>query len=400
MPQHIILIDSDHTRNLWPLTATRPIAELRVGILSISDKWRKYFGAEVTHYTTEYLSKKYPLHLAEDNFIIDGSVLPNEELIYLLNCLNNNQWIMHHDQFVAARLTAKQVETYLQTKSITNNMMELINCNRVHNLWDIFTYNDLELRNDYQLLTKDKISQQLNKTNTILGDQIFIEAGAKINCAILNSETGPIFIDKDAEIMEGSMIRGPFYLGEKAQVKMGAKIYGATTIGPSCKVGGEVHNAVFYANSNKSHDGYIGNAVIGEWCNIGADTNSSNLKNNYEQVKVWSYAQNKFAASGTIFCGLMMGDHAKCGINTMFNTGTVVGVGANVFGDGFPRQFIPDFAWGGASGFTTFQLDKFYQTASIVMQRRGITLQDIDKSILEYIYNINAPYRSWEKSNS
>lgn len=397
--QNIILYDSAHTQDLWPLTATRPVGELRIGILTIREKWEKRWNAKVSYKTADYLQKKFPLTIEEDNFLIDASILPNEELNYLLTCLNTNQFISHESRFVAARLNRRQVESFFQVGgTITDNALELINCKRVQHLWEIFGFNDLELKNDYEILTKDKNSIALHASNQHFGTQLFIEDGAKIKASILNSETGPIYISKNTEIMEGAMIRGPFYLGENAQVKMGAKIYGATTIGPGCRVGGEINNSVFYANSNKAHDGFIGNAVIGEWCNIGADSNNSNLKNNYDIVKIWNYPTQRFIPTGSIFCGLMMGDHAKCGINTMFNTGTVVGVGANVFGDGFPRQFIPDFAWGGNSGFTTFKLDKFYETAKTVMLRRNQELNEFDRDILKHIYDTSAVNRSWEKS--
>ena len=397
--QNIILFDSAHTKDLWPLTATRPVGELRIGILTIREKWAKRLDAQVSYKTADYLEKKYPLHIEEDNLVIDASVMPNEELIYLIGCLNTNQYITHQNRFVAAKLNKRQVEAFIQDGSKnTNNALELINCRRVQNLWEIFSYNELELKDDFELLTKDKTSIELHSSNTHFGSQLFIEEGAKIRASILNSETGPIYISKNAEIMEGSMIRGPFFLGENAQVKMGAKIYGATTIGPGCRVGGEINNSVFYANSNKAHDGFIGNAVIGEWCNIGADSNNSNLKNNYEIVKIWNYPTQRFVSTGNLFCGLMMGDHAKCGINTMFNTGTVVGVGANVFGDGFPRQYIADFSWGGNSGFTTFKLDKFFETAKTVMSRRNQELSEIDRDIIKHIFETTAAYRSWEKS--
>ncbi|HOJ91040.1 MAG TPA: putative sugar nucleotidyl transferase, partial [Saprospiraceae bacterium] len=261
--QNIILHDSAHTQDLWPLTATRPVGELRIGILTIREKWEKRWNAKVSYKTADYLQKKFPLTIEEDNFLIDASILPNEELNYLLTCLNTNQFISHESRFVAARLNRRQVESFFQVGgTITDNALELINCKRIQHLWEIFGFNDLELKNDYEILTKDKNSIALHASNQHFGTQLFIEDGAKINASILNSETGPIYISKNAEIMEGAMIRGPFYLGENAQVKMGAKIYGATTIGPGCRVGGEINNSVFYANSNKAHDGFIGNAVI------------------------------------------------------------------------------------------------------------------------------------------
>jgi UDP-N-acetylglucosamine diphosphorylase/glucosamine-1-phosphate N-acetyltransferase len=229
-------------------------------------------------------------------------------------------------------------------------------------------------------------------------ERIFAEEGAKVEYSILNAAEGPIYIGKGAEIMEGCKVRGPFALCENAVLKLDAKIYGATTVGPECRVGGEVSNVVFLGYSNKGHDGFLGNSVIGEWCNIGADTNSSNLKNTYEPVKLWSYATGRFEKTGLTFCGLMMGDHAKCGINTMFNTGTVAGVGANIFGTGFPRNFIPSFAWGGAQGFETFQPAKFFITAEAMMTRRKIKLTSTDKDILNEVFRLTAGYRYWENN--
>jgi UDP-N-acetylglucosamine diphosphorylase/glucosamine-1-phosphate N-acetyltransferase len=270
--------------------------------------------------------------------------------------------------------------------------------NILKNLWQIFQENEKNLQEDFAVITKGKQSQELSATNRIIGKNIFIEEGAKLEHCILNTGTGPIYIGKEAEIMEGSMIRGGLALCDHAQIKMGAKIYGATTIGPYCKVGGEINNSVLFGYSNKAHDGFLGNAVLGEWCNVGADTNNSNLKNNYEPVKLWSYESKRFEKTGTNFCGLIMGDHAKCGINTMFNTGTVVGVGANIFGDGYPRQFIPDFAWGGASGFSTFHIDKFFETAEIVLSRRNKTLDQAMRNMLTQVYEQTLPFRHWEKS--
>ncbi|EIM78671.1 transferase hexapeptide repeat containing protein [Nitritalea halalkaliphila LW7] len=234
-------------------------------------------------------------------------------------------------------------------------------------------------------------------TKVYAPENIFIAPGARVHAAVLNASTGPIYIGKDAEVQEGALIRGPFSMGEGSVVNMGAKVRGDTSLGPHCKIGGEVSNAVFFGYSNKGHDGFLGNAVIGEWCNLGADTNNSNLKNNYAPVKVWDYSKGRFTQTGLQFCGLLMGDHAKCGINTMFNTGTVVGVGANVFGAGFPRNFVPDFSWGGAAGLSTFTFSKFEETASVVMKRRGLDFDAVEKNILVHVFQLTAAYRIWEK---
>jgi UDP-N-acetylglucosamine diphosphorylase/glucosamine-1-phosphate N-acetyltransferase len=271
----------------------------------------------------------------------------------------------------------------------------------IYKIWHLFTYNDQAIRFDFKHITANRTSELLNETNILINkEQIFVEPGARVQGAFLNASTGPIYISKNAEVMEGSFIRGPFALGESSSTKMGTKIYGATTIGPHCKVGGEVSNSILFGYSNKGHDGFIGNAVIGEWCNIGADSNSSNLKNNYANVKVWSHILNKFENTGLTFCGLMMADHAKCGINTMFNTATVVGVAANIFGSGFPRTFIPSFAWGGAQGFETFQLNKVIEMATQMCQRRGVDFDEIEQAIIKHVFDETVSQRYWEKQEN
>jgi UDP-N-acetylglucosamine diphosphorylase/glucosamine-1-phosphate N-acetyltransferase len=267
--------------------------------------------------------------------------------------------------------------------------------------WHIFQFNAAEIRKDFILLTAGRKSQPIQDPHTrCYGEhQIFIEEGVQIRAAILNAEGGPIYLGKNSEVQEGALIRGPFALCEGSTVNMGAKLRGDTTIGPYSKVGGEVSNSVIMGYSNKGHDGFLGNSVIGEWCNLGADTNTSNLKNNYAPVKLWDYTKGGFANTGLQFCGLMMGDHSKCGINTMFNTGTVIGVGANVFGDGFPRNFIPSFAWGGAAGFSTFTPPKFHETAQAVYARRGKEWGPDQKEILDKVFDLTKSYRIWDKTS-
>ena len=261
-------------------------------------------------------------------------------------------------------------------------------------LWDIFSKNDSAIRDDFSLLTEGRKSQPISSSNKFAGSQqIFIEKGAVVECSVLNATNGPIYIGKNAEVMEGCLIRGPFALGENAVLKMGAKIYGATTIGPYCKVGGEVNNSVFQSNSNKAHDGFLGNSVIGEWCNLGADTNNSNLKNNYANVKIWSHATEEMVDTGMQFCGLFMGDHSKSGINTMFNTGTVVGVNANIYGSDFPIHFVPSFSWGTAQGFSDYRLEKALEVAERVMARRNQKLTTSERKILSHIFNLTNRFR-------
>lgn len=399
---NIILFDAEERKELLPLTYTKPVAELRLGILKISEKWEKNLSKKISYLTEDYLSEKFKIKIEEDNLLINGSLIPNGDLIKQLEKLDNNQALIWNGSLIAARMNfnaVKNIKKNENFESISVLYLDDSSCiNKINHLWDLFQKNDQELKNDFNLLTKNRKSEKISNTNTILGKgEIFIEKGAKVEATVLNSSNGPIYIDKNAEIMEGSMIRGPFYLGQNSVVKMGAKIYGATTIGKHCKVGGEINNSIFHSYSNKAHDGFLGNSVIGQWCNIGADVNNSNLKNNYTKVKLWNYDKERFVNTNSQFCGLIMGDHSKVGINTMFNTGTVVGVSTNIFGPGFPRTFIPSFAWGGNHGFSTFKLKKAFDTAETMMKRRGIILDGIEMKILQKVYSDSVKYRAWEK---
>lgn len=399
---NIILFDDISRDHLLPLTYTRPVCELRVGIITIREKWEKWLNGKSSCITQDYLSEKFPIDIEEQNFVINGSVLPSKLLCRLINQLDNNEALLQNGELIAARLNREQFEHLMNEEEIEELKgfdVEDTPFIKINNLWDIFSYNNEAIRDDFQLLTDGKISEPISDSNRVIGkDNIFIEEGAKVECAILNASTGPIYVGKNAEIMEGATLRGPIALCEHATVKMGAKIYGATTLGPHCKAGGEVSNSVFTGYSSKAHDGYLGDSVLGEWCNLGADTNNSNLKNNYTEVKLWNYPNERFLTSGKQFCGLIMGDHSKCGINSMFNTGTVVGVFANIFGDGFPRNFIPSFAWGGANGYSTYKISKAFDTAERVMLRRSKALTDIEKAILEKVYENSAQFRAWEVS--
>jgi UDP-N-acetylglucosamine diphosphorylase/glucosamine-1-phosphate N-acetyltransferase len=305
--------------------------------------------------------------------------------------LETNQAIFKGDEVVAFYTNETQDEVDFDTYEIIDYTDE---CLTVEHTWDIFAKNDAALREDFELITEGRTSQPIPKSvNVIAPENIFIEEGAKLEFVTLNASTGPIYIGKNSEIMEGSVIRGPFALCESGRVKLASKVYGATTVGPHSVIGGEVNNSVLFSYSNKGHDGFLGNSVLGEWCNIGADSNNSNLKNNYEEVKLWSYETEGFAKTGLQFCGLMMGDHSKCGINTMFNTGTVVGVSANIFGAGFPRNFVPSFSWGGASGFTTYITKKAFETARLVMSRRGVEFDEKEAAILEHIFEKTKKWR-------
>ncbi len=386
-----ILFDGTVRNALLPFTFTRPVADIRIGILTIREKWEKYLGYTTTTLTEEYLMEKYPMVEMEENIMINASFLPNPILIDMVQNLNPKEAILFGEEIIAFHTHDTQEDIDFDEYELIEYEGDVL---RIENTWDIFAKNDAAIREDFELLTEDRFSQPIPKSvNVIAPENIFIEEGAKLEFVTLNASIGPIYIGKNAEIMEGSVIRGPFALCEEAQVKLATKVYGATTVGPHCRIGGEVNNSVLFGYSNKGHDGFLGNSVLGEWCNIGADSNNSNLKNNYEEVRLWSYETEGFARTGLQFCGLMMGDHSKCGINTMFNTGTVVGVSTNIFGSGFPRNFVPSFSWGGASGFTTYITKKAFETAKIVMSRRHVEFTEQDAKILEHVFEETKKYR-------
>ena len=395
----IILFDPVKTRqDLLPLTYTRPIADCRVGILTIRQKWEHYLGNNSYSLTEAYLEAKYPACKESGARIyINGSILPTLPMVDVIKNLKEEQ-VLLDGNIILAYCTAKSQINYNNIEAIAHAAQKIAftdSYQKVNYPFDIFKLNGGAIEADFKLITVGRKSQPFSDTNTVLGDssRLFIEEGATIECSILNTKGGVIYIGKDAEIMEGCTVRGPFALCEHSGLKMAAKIYGDTTIGPYCKVGGEVSNTVFFGYSNKGHDGFIGNSVIAEWCNIGADTNCSNLKNNYGTVEVWNYREEKYIGTGLQFHGLIVADHAKSGINTMFNTGTIVGVAANVFGGGFPDKFIPSFSWGGANEFTTFLLDKAIEVASRMMERRGIALTQADIDILTEVCKRDTKYR-------
>jgi len=386
-----ILFDGPSRNNLLPFTYTRPVADIRIGILTIREKWETYLGFTTTTLTEDYLSEKYPMVEMDENVMINASFLPNNELAEMVKNLEENQAIFKGEDVIAFFSKETQENIDFEHYEAIEFNDDLI---KIEHTWDIFRKNGEALSEDFELLTKGRKSQPIPSSNRVIdASNVFIEEGAKLEFTILNASTGPIYIGKDAEIMEGSIIRGPFALCEGSTVKLGAKIYGPTTVGPFCKVGGEVTNAVLFAYSNKAHEGYLGNSVLGEWCNIGADTNTSNLKNDYSEVRLWDYQTESFAKTGLQFCGLMMGDHSKCGINTMFNTGTVVGVSANIFGSGFPRNFIPSFSWGGHGGFTTYLTKKAFEVAKVVMSRRNIEFSEQDAEILKHVFEETKRFR-------
>lgn len=372
--------DSENIASLYPLTLTRPAADLRVGICTIAEKWKIRLSANQFGYiTSEHLSKKFT-KIENADLLINGHLLPNDILLKAVSNLKSGQALYQGNVLLASYGQESE-------KIEFENPISLI-----QRPFEIFKLNHQEIISDFDILTKNRTSATLSNSNKHFGKYpIFLEDGAVAECATFNTNDGPIYLGKNTEVMEGSIVRGPLAMCEGSKLKLGTKVYGATTLGPFCNVGGEVNNIVLHGYSNKGHDGFLGNAVLGEWCNIGADTNCSNLKNTYEEVKVWNYASSRFERSGQQFCGLIMGDHSKCGINTMFNTGTVVGVACNLFGAGFPRQFIPDFSWGGASGFVPHQMPAVEKTAKLVMVRRNKEFNENEQSILHWIYDHYTP---------
>lgn len=383
-----ILFDGKNRTSLLPLTFTRPVGDLRVGIITIKEKWERFLGAKTSFKTEPYLSTKFPMVEGEINCLIYGGLLPNPTLVESIRGLKAGQSLIDSQGNLLA-LVIDQAGLSSFNNEIPEDFDKIVfegEAKAITRPWHIFQLNDYALRADFKMLTEGRVSQPISNTNKTFGDEIFLEEGAWVECAVLNATSGPIYIGRNAEVMEGSLIRGGLALCEGAGLKMGSKIYGASTFGPHCKIGGEVGNSVFQAYSNKGHEGYVGNTVVGEWCNFGADTNTSNLKNNYASVKLWSYEESRFVDTGTQFCGLIMGDHSKVGINTMFNTGTVVGVSCNIFGDGYPRNFIPSFSWGGAAGFTPYKYEAAAEVAARMMERRKITFDEVENAILKHLH--------------
>ena len=388
-----ILFDGNQREALLPFTYTRPVADIRIGILTIREKWEHYLGAVTSSKTEDYLAGKYPLVAGTSNVFVNGTYLPDPNLESRIKSLKVGEALVKSGELIAcatgASVDLQDIEAYAVKELETNPMC-------LRNTWEIFSRNGEVLETDYQLLTNGRNSAAISETNKLIHpERIFVEEGAKVEYSILNASEGPIYIGKNAEIMEGSLIRGGFALCDNAVVKMGAQIYGPTTVGPFGKVCGEVSNSVIFGYSSKGHDGYLGNSVLGEWCNIGADSNNSNLKNNYAKVRLWNYATERFDQTGLQFCGLMMGDHSKTAINTMFNTGTVIGVNTNIYVPGFPRNFIPSFSWGGASGFMAYHPEKAFEAARVMMARRNVEFTEEDAEILRHVYEITGKYRKY-----
>ncbi len=396
----LILFDDQSWAGLLPLTWLRPVCELRIGVSTQRERWERLLDGLATPLTQDYLAGEFPIHVALDNFFINASLLPTPELVREIVGLDKGEALTKGDDLLAARLDRDAIERLSGDGGEVDTLPGYEYTAEVTLLrrpYDLFVHNAAVIAADLADLTAGRDSAPLSASNTVIGDHaVFLEEGARCEAAVLNVTQGPIYLGRDAEVMEGCLLRGPIAVCDGAVLKMGAKVYPGTTVGPHSKAGGEINNVVFQGNCNKGHDGYLGNAVIGQWCNLGADTNASNLKNNYADTRLWHYGTGRFEPTGLQFCGLIMGDHAKCGINTMFNTATVVGVGANVFGDGFPRTFVPDFSWGGAGGQTTYQLDKMIETVERVYARRATTLSTEGRASLRACFDLTAKHRPWE----
>ena len=394
---NFILFDDERYFSFLPLTHTRPVADLRCGFFTMQERWHHLLLSPPSFLSQPHLSEKFPLITGNDNILINSGLFPSAPLMEAIVQLKKNTYLIQNHVLLAARCSEEQTMAFdISTIQSSGNAIEFNGpVQFLNHPWDLFQLNGMAIEYDVHLLTNGRTSAPVSDTNTVLGHRLFIEEGARVEASVINTLSGPVYIARGAEIMEGCMIRGPLGLGKDSVLKMGAKVYGATTLGPGCKAGGELNNVVFQANSNKAHDGFLGNSVLGEWCNIGADSNNSNLKNNYAEVRLWSYKTGKFEYTGLQFCGLIMGDHSKCGINTMFNTGTVIGVACNIFGSGFPRNFVPDFSWGGAQGMEVYQPKKVFEVAELVMQRRKLSLEETDKKILSWVFEQTAPMRKY-----
>lgn len=395
---NLIFFDNDFRANLLPFTYTRPVAALKAGYLSIAEKWKHLLDAEISYLTQDYLSEQFPVRYSGENIYITGNLLPDDFIISRISTLAGNTGYKCGDQYLFFRSDRKLTFPVEFPENIDWSELNHHQPAFIEEIADLQTCLKDEITRDISLLRKGCQNASANERVFYSGEHpVWIAQGVKLGYCYLNTSDGPVYIGHNSEVMDGAMIKGPFILGKNSLVKMGSKIYQNTAIGDNCKVAGEIQNSSVFGNSNKGHEGYLGNSVLGEWCNIGADSNNSNLKNNYEKVKLWSYRKEGFQQSGQQFLGLFMGDHSKCGINTMFNTGTVVGVSANIFGAGFPRNFIPSFSWGGHQGITTYTVEKAVQTAKAVYQRRGKTFDEAEIKMFNHIFDASKKFRNWDR---
>lgn len=399
--KNLIFFDDSEREHLLPFTYIRPVSELRFGMLRVREKWERELNGKASHITQDYLANKFPIEISDDNFVINGAVLPNRRLVKLISDLEFNEALLYDDELVAARLNRKQFDALKGNKPIEELIgyeLTTTPVQKINRLPDLVSRQEKEFEKDFNKLTSGRKSAPIRNTNRITApENIFLESGVELDHCIINASSGPVFIGKDSVIMEGSMIRGPFYLGANGVVKMGTKIYGPVAAGPFCKLGGELNNVTLLGYSNKTHDGFLGHSYIGEWCNIGAGTSNSNLKNTYSPVRLWDYPSKEALDTGLLFCGLFMGDHTKCGINTTFNTGTVVGFASNLVGPTVHPRYIPSFSWGGGLNWQTHELKGALRTARAMMCRRDIELTEEDEAVFEEIFKQSAHYRVWDQ---
>ncbi len=389
---NFILFDDASWVDLLPITFTRPVSEIRWGILTLREKWEHYLQQPCSYLTRSYLQPKFPCREERDSLFINGAIAPDKNLVSAILALKPDETLMKNKEIIAVRMddadfALPELPGPVGGKRIIPYAGEYL---RLVHTWDIFRLNGQAILSDFELITSGRTSRPLPPEVHVTGSfPVFLEKGATISHAYINTNQGPVYIAEGAEVMEGCMIRGPFSLGKASVLKMGSKVYGPTTIGPTCKAGGEINNSVIQGYSNKAHEGYLGNSVIGEWCNLGADTNNSNLKNSFAPVKTWSYRTRSFIETGLLKCGLVMGDYSRCGINTMFNMATVVGVGVNLFGAGFPRNYVPSFSYGGAQGFKVHPLDKVLEAADGMMKQQQLALSEADRRILADLFEFS-----------
>ncbi|MBV7529369.1 putative sugar nucleotidyl transferase [Chitinophaga sp. sic0106] len=385
MERNYILFDTPVRDLLFPFTHTRPISACRVGILTIQEKWEKWLGAGVSHFTVQHLQEKFPLHQGTAdtlNILISGHLLPDEQLVAAIMALQPEEELYHDNHLIAKVVRGMEVHL-LPANARKNYTGKVLG---IHKPWDIFALNDAAIREDFRLLTKGRVSEPVPAGNQVLGaEQVFIEPGASVQCSVLNASSGPVYIGRDAVVMEGSLVRGPFAMGERAVLKMGSKVYGATTLGPYCIGGGEIKNVVMFGYSNKSHEGYLGDAVIGEWCNLGGGTNCSNMKNNASAVRVWMESKNETESAG-LKCGVLMGDYSRTGIGTNLNTGTVVGVSCNIFGGQMPPKYLPSFSWAQGDTVSRYRGEEALKDAAAWMKLKGQELTPADAAILRGLH--------------
>lgn len=402
--RNLILFENETRTNLLPFTYTRPCCEIRLGILNIREKWEKAMNGSGSFITQDYLTDLYDISLSDKNYLINGAVLPTPEVVNQILQLGVGEALVNNDELIAALLDLDQfnrlVDDDIEVFS-SYDLSESQSFIKVNNLWNLFTLLDWSIRWDFDKITEGRTSEPLPKSNTLIGSPswLFIEKGALVEGATINTSAGPVYIGKNATVMEGSNIRGPFALGEKGTVKMGAKIYGPTAAGPYSTLGGEIKNVLMLEHASKGHEGYIGNSVIGAWCNLGADTNCSNLKNNWTEVKIWDFEKRALLPSGQLKAGLFLGDYSMTSINSMFNTGTVVGICCNIFGSGFPEKFIPSFTWGGTNGSQTYLIDKALAAIERMknIHKQSFTVEE--RIMLLKVFEESARYRTWEKKS-